>query len=269
MPWWEARYGSPAWQGRRRAFLALAFGRRGGLAAFRAMCHAETKDGSVVLGVLGGGSVCEKYISGPPPADPPARPPRGRGPAVNQYSEGREACRRARSGVGGELGHPHRHSSVDRLGVPGARDRVASRRGLFDARGRRHGAWRVVPGGEPVGAPAGLGRTTGSSGGLGVEPASTGRWPVGAAGIDVDLTKSPLFVRTGESAGPVCMGFFLPPPLVHTGSCPRNDFCTAQRLRPGSALRWGRRIYVERATRLRLGSPLLHPFHTWQATCPS
>lgn len=155
-------------------------------------------------------------------------------------------------------------------GVPGAREpRVPGPRSLAPGPVRRPGQAAWVASGEPVGAPVGLGRTTGPSGGLGVWPASTGPWPVGAAGIDVDSTKSPLFVRTGECAGPVCMGIFLPPPSTHTKSCPQNDFCTAQRLRPKSDLRWGRRIYVERATRPRLGSPLLHPFHTWQATCPS
>ena len=149
----------------------------------------------------------------------------------------------------------------------GARSQGA--RSLAPGPVRRPGQAAWVASGEPVGAPVGLGRTTGPSGGLGVWPASTGPWPVGAAGIDVDSTKSPLFVRTGECAGPVCMGIFLPPPSIHTKSCPQNDFCTAQRLRPKSDLRWGRRIYVERATRPRLGSPLLHPFHTWQATCPS
>src|SRR5699024_9360824 len=144
-----------------------------------------------------------------------------------------------------------------RLGEPGARDRGGSPRGRFDARGRGHGAWRAVPGAKPVRAPSGLGRTTASTGCREVEPAAAARWPVGAAGVDGEVTKSAVCVGTGESAGPVCMGFFLPPPLVHTESCPRNDFCTAQRLRRGSDLRWGRRIYVEKATRLRLGSPLL------------
>lgn len=215
------------------------------------------------------------YISGPPRADPPTNPPTnpvdppGPRPCGESVKRGRRSMQTWAERDWRRTEPPAKTFVLRPPGVPGARERVASRRGRFDARGRRHGAWRVAPSGEPVGAPAGLGRTTGSRGRLGVWPASTGPWPVCAAGIDVDLTKSPLFVRTGESAGPVCMGFFLPPPSTHTKSCPQNDFCTAQRLRAKSDLRWGRRIYVERATRPRLGSPLLHPFHTWQATCPS
>lgn len=80
------------------------------------------------------------------------------------------------------------------------------------------------------------------------------------AEIDLNLAKSPLCGRSGESAGPVCMGFFLPPPSSHTDWAPQNDFCTAQRLWPKPFPQRGRRIYEEGSSPgLGWNSPLLTP----------
>lgn len=109
-------------------------------------CHADTEDGELVHWVVGGGPGCHYIFLGPlgltpqPTPQPTRSTPPGPRPCGESVKRGRRSMQTWAERDWRRTEPPAKTFVLRPPRVPGARERVASRRGRFDARGRRHGA---------------------------------------------------------------------------------------------------------------------------------